>query len=231
MLKVKKGGLLFKTDWVYDDEKEEGSYVDTEVSKHFLRHLWDSCELEEGVTIRDIAKLLSNIDSVLLSVVFSDWIEEYVELILQSKKSIPDYARCVELYWWFDKSEEDVHYGSGFPSCHIIGNPQTKAEYYCDGSDSTEIIKDPAYGVSGEMADEYADLPIELREKVDFYSSGFGKNCKVEYSTKLDYSLGHIIKSIFWELSFHGSPKQAEIFTKDIKEQVVGVSKIMKDKS
>ena len=53
-LQIRKGGKLFETKWIYDKEKKEGHYEDRDVTDHAYRFLFDICDLEEGITLKDM---------------------------------------------------------------------------------------------------------------------------------------------------------------------------------
>lgn len=114
-LKIVKGGKLIETKWVYDKVKDEGSYVKKDVTDQAIRLLFDKCELDKGITLRDVLLLL-NTELEIFNAVFGNWCKEFVTEGLNGAKSDDNHAKGIdylELYWHFDVNQEWEPYPDG----------------------------------------------------------------------------------------------------------------------
>ena len=222
MLKINKGGILTETKWVWDEEKDVGSYVTTDVTDVAIRSMWDCCELADDVVLQDIFLLL-NTELDIFDAMIGNWCREIVTEGLKAPK-IPDLTdgmEFLELYWmydlckkWIDDKELDEYelVGNSFPGFHGWGVwPMDKD---CGVPEAVQ----GGYGVSFTPANELALYPLRLnkllsitcdeddRKNINFPNPGF--------------TLGNILYGIIWELSFHGGPTSRDEQSEQLKAMV-----------
>lgn len=181
---IKPGGELYRVDWVYDEEKDEGGYVETKLDNHLhVTYLfYPTCELD-GVTLRDIFLLLDK-NVTFYRVVFGNWLDEYIEEGLSQGEECEE-VEYLELYRIVEKWDDGTESYIAFTG---VGN-------------------DMNYGVSASPANEYADKPLR-----------FGRTYICDKSNEEEwqkwppapFTLGEILHSIIWELSFYGPPKKRD---------------------
>ena len=111
-LRITKGGKLIETRWVYDEGKSEGDYKKVDVSDQAIRLLYSYCDLEEGVTLKDVFLLLnSEID--VFDAVIGNWCKELVTEGL-TKPAKPydltneEAVEFLELKWSFTQDKHDT---------------------------------------------------------------------------------------------------------------------------
>ena len=119
-LTIIKGGKLIERYWNYDRKNKKGSYKEREIKKIYPQHLHDkTCRVGEGVTLKDLFKLMSK-SIEYWHLLVGNWCDEFVKEGLQKsskKESVMDY---MELYWHpikevYPKSEEFMmHYRMDF---------------------------------------------------------------------------------------------------------------------
>lgn len=224
-LKILKNGILEETYWHFDEAKDEGSYLTKDVTTEAVSRLFDACELDKDVTLRDVCKLIDKANRVIMGAVLKDWVPEYVDAVLKAPTGFVSSLAYIELYWYGWRHEKSDLLDMSFPQCHGIGKPETKRSYYgefgCGDEDNLdEMIESPAYGISMTSADELADIPIKLNTKTEF---GYEFKNK-EYTGEIGFSLGHILKGIFWELSFCGGPGSGESQLEMLKERIAEIN-------
>lgn len=227
MLRISKGGKLIENEWVYDKEKEEGSYVDFDRTENAIRHLFDACELEEGITLKDVFLLL-NTELDIFDSVLGNWCKEIVTEGLSKEPKIydlsvysPDQIEYLELYFTpgYESYEgKDSFYGFSRPDFHGVGVVlQEEKDFYKKG----ERIP---WGISFTPANELINIPVKLNKEFTIYHSILSKP---EYDGSPDfgvikrfnnpqYTLGHILNGIIWEMSFYGGPETRDGFNKEL---------------
>lgn len=234
VLTLKKGGKLIQTKWVYDDLTEEGEYKDFDVTDKALGHIREACELEEGVTLKDLFLLIQP-DLDVFQVIFQNWIKEYVTYGLNNPGQLagtydPEEIEYLELYWdlYFDS---EALYGHSRPSFHGVGYELRENLYW--KQDGSEELGEPQWqqgeripwGLMGSNLLSYINKPLKLNNKLTIYDdnldgdpSTYGK-VLAEYPNPT-YTLFNIIEGIFWEISFHGGPSESTQFSKELKQAV-----------
>lgn len=232
VLILKKGGKLIQTKWVYDDLTEEGEYRDFDVTDKAMVYIREVCELEEGVTLKDLFILLKP-DLAILQDIFQNWLKEYVEYGLNNPGKPagtydPDKMEYLELYWdlYFDS---EALYGHTRPSFHGVGYELREDQYeQYGGSEEPKTLtwskgERINWGFMGSDLLNFINKPLKLNNKFTIYDdnldgdpSTYGK-VLAEYSNPT-YTLFNIIEGVFWELSFHGGPSESKKFAEEVRE-------------
>lgn len=225
-MEIRKGGNLVQTKWIYDEKKDVGSYQDIDRTDQAIQYLFERCELEEGVILKDVFLLLnSNIKC--FDAVIGNWCEEIVTEGLTGGstpynlgKYDPNQIEYLELYYSPQKVKEDgITQIVGFlrPDFHGVGvilQEDSDSETYKKGDRIN-------WGLSLSSADTLVNIPLKLNKKLivlDYMEDQRGKEKVIGDFDNPEYELGNILYSIIWELSFHGSPKDREKFGKTLLE-------------
>lgn len=236
-LEIRKGGKLVETKWVYDDVAEVGAYHEFDRTDKVFRYLWDICELEEGVTLKDIFLLL-NTDLDIFDVIIGNWCKDIVtEGLTQPEKPYdlskydPEQIEYLELYYTPEYS--DNKYGTHIYGFHrpdfggvgVVLQNDGDMEYYKKGDRIS-------WGICMTPTNELINIPVKLSDKFDICHDILNKEVKrgeaypppIASFKNPEYTLGCILHGIIWELSFHGGPEKRDGFkdhlnkiTEDIK--------------
>ena len=100
---LKPGPVLIWREWVYDEAKEEGSWVDSNVTSFSHEYLFETITVDDGVLLADIFRLLDAVP-ILTSIFRRDFSEE---LLIEAQKGVspsvtsgysPEGIEYLELY-------------------------------------------------------------------------------------------------------------------------------------
>lgn len=233
-LTIKKGGKLVETKWVFDEKADEGSYQDFDKTDSALRYLFDTCELEEDVTLKDIFLLL-NTELVLFDAVIGNWCKEIVtEGLTQPGKPYdlskydPEQIEYLELGYTPEysknKDEGTCLYGFTRPDFGGVG-----VELKNDGDmEHWEKGQRVSWGISLTPANELINIPVKLSKEFTVYPSILNEDwdSRTRMQNPLakfenpQYTLGNILHGIIWEMSFHGGPDSRQGFKESLDAQV-----------
>jgi hypothetical protein len=236
-LQLVSGGKLLRTDWVYDEEKGEGSNVTTEIAEgQEISFLFDAVELASDLKLNDLFILLKQ-NPLLLAIYRRDWakefLEEYERISSTAKPYTGEYdpkeVEYLELYWQWDKNSstgeiQGIHrlnfHGIGFE----LREDQMQDSYvtYRKGQRIN-------WSISFSPLQELINLPLRLNPKVlicedDSDSPNFMKT--IDETTRIpNPMLGQVLEGILWELSFHGSPEDKLEAKAELDERITEVKK------
>ena len=209
-LVLKKDGKLIKTEWVYDNEKEEGSYVDSDVTDKGFFHLQDECTLDSDVTLKDIFLLL-NSELDLYDSVLRIWTKELVKEGLSGSPIKETEIEYLELYYHleYNRIEENQPFrldGLKHPDFHGVGKILEEDHDFCKKGERIP------YSLSFQSTLNLIDLPVKLRHEVEVYEDDYTQKTYkpptplIKFS-HVPYTLFNILYGIMWELSFFGAPE------------------------
>lgn len=233
-LRIKKGGKLVETKWVYDHAKQEGEYQDFDRTSTAVRHMFEQCELEEGVTLKDIFLLL-NSELEVFDAVIGNWCQEIVTEGLTQPAKPYDLTdeEAVEFLdlrwdWYYDDASQygPSFYGHGRPNLGGTGIARTKVKYFDwnDKNGNPEVeynIGDRTpWAISFTPANELINVPVRLMNEAVVYDDNTDKGFDVQNKTGYGFpiatyknptfTLGNILYGIIWELSFFGGPDKRQ---------------------
>ena len=218
MLTIEKGGLLLKTEWKYDSEKENGEYITFRPKNPSFCYLMEECELADDIILKDILLLL-NKELDFYSVLLGNWVDEIVAEGLKPPTESVFEIDYLELYWLLNKcTDEGIRSLDGhfFPALRGWGNYDNSGEK-------------GGIAIGTLPVNSLAYLPLKLKKEAIIYH----ENLDAEWTTieelkkqqddpvvidKCPYSLLHILYGIVWELSFFGPPEVRNNKVKDLKE-------------
>lgn len=210
MLKLKPEGILTNTKWVYDEETEKGSYVETDISNQLISWLLEPVELDPDLRLRDLFALLARNDAAL--VVFRrDWaneyVAEYVRVLDQAAPYTGEYdpegIEYLELYRTWEIEDGN-----------LIG--PNRLDFHGVGYELQEDVKDGDYvtfqkgrrinwAIDFSPLADLLNLPLRLNPEIKVFENY--KATGAEYKMP-DALLADVIRGVLWELSFHGGPTE-----------------------
>jgi|CXWL01.1.fsa_nt_gi hypothetical protein len=244
-MKLKKGGELWY--FSHDRDAEDGGGW-RNVTKNAFQHLFDECDLEDGVTLRDIF-LLARENMWILEPVIGNWIKEIVaEGLDNPSKTVFEYdpyqCEYLELYWHLRQSTHDysgsiektfsgTHFpdfgGTGYEIKETFKEENSGFEYLAGTRISMAIDFSPTPGL--------IDLPVKLNRDCRIYDEDYTKPVETRYNKEeggyptiykadgMQFTLGHILQGIFWELSFCGGPEDRDAKAKELKDTIARIDR------
>lgn len=238
-LVITKDSKLIETKWVYDKVKEEGSYIDFDRTDKALKYIWDNCELEEGVTLRNIFELI-NTEIDIFDAIIGNWCKEIVtEGLTGTPKKVGTYdPEAIE----YLQVGTNIHYDDGSqygPTFYGYARAdfggvgyelkEDKLFDWIDKDTGLPAVEWPKgeripWGISFTPANELIDLPVKLDTVARVYNDNHEDkknyhNLLAEYKGAT-YTLGNILYGIIWEMSFHGGPDKRDAVGADLKQTV-----------
>jgi hypothetical protein len=227
-LTLKPGGTLDNVRWIYDVAKEEGSYVAFDVTDRGCEFLMDNVTLQDGVRLLDIFKLLQK-NKIIQTVFKRDWAADYVEEAIKHavKPYNGNYAddgiEFLELYSiWERNSATGELSGLNRLNLHGIGFTLINDIHQYGTLMHAKQSRIP-WSVSFCPIADILDIPIKFNPNVMVCE---GDTNSATYGTVLEKlitslpTLGQVIHAIFWELSFHGGPKETSEYASRLKAEM-----------
>lgn len=204
--KITKKGLM-SVRWNSKKEKE-----DVFVAKHPIIHINHTCEIEDGVRLIDIMrivakdKLLAQFISFYSDINHIDEFHKELEIKYDIKETECDYLEIYrtgdpydgELYSWVD-----FHGVKAKEKCKHCNKKK-----WPDHGHYVSYSYTPIY--------QYAKMPIKLNERYiirDFTAD------KILLDIKQKFTFIEILHAIYYDISFHGGPKDRDNFLKEIKSR------------
>lgn len=207
--------LTLKKDGLYNDKNEK-------VANNIHIYLNEYIKLED-ITLRDFVNLLYKDRKVLeliyqYTCFFKQWITFLYKLPKYTKQSKMEYSEISRTLVIDNKNELINEF-----VFHMVSKPLKKDEdWYKKGNRVS-------YGFLGtEMIREIIDLPLKFLIKNNFQIEKNKPEFNVEnivYEEK-SIKLNDFIYGIFYELSFHGSPKDKDEFAGTVRDHM---KKVIKD--
>ena len=206
-LRLKHGGKLVLTRWVYDKAAEKGEYQSQDVTQQCMRFLFEPIQLGSKVQLRDLF-LLAQIHQTEISSLFGLWSPQFIaEALTPHMPSALELGRdaldYVEVYHVFEETETLLE-GVTRPYFHGVGIQQPAD--YTDGSVLWKKGERIPWSLSFSKVWQFVDLPLRINSRSVL--------CRQD-GTTIDLpapriTLGSLIHAIFWELSFYGPPKKRD---------------------
>jgi hypothetical protein len=210
-----KNGLI-----AFDWSPEKREYLPEEPDERGnIVNLRSRCEIEPGTTLGDIFKAVET-DFILKSTIaFYSWcapIDEFHEAAKKPKPEKIDGVKIVELVL---EGYAEVH------SARKTKKYESKARFESPYLHFGGVGDDgERYSVSCTPMNELADVPVRLVETVEFrkdYSEKpFGEE-PLEYC----WSLLDVLDAIYYDISFHGGPKENEEFIEMLHDRLDEINK------
>jgi hypothetical protein len=209
MLEIRRNGKLIETYWHYDKQVKQGEHRERDVTSSAIRRLFEPCQLEEGILLKDVLMLLDS-NLLVFDAVLGNWCQALVEEGLrgQTPSKAENQVEYLELYWhWqLDNDNENSLHGYEFPQLHGVGFKHDYDQIDSYGNLTCKAGERINYAVEMSSVNELAVIPIRLRHAISI-TSWDPENPETKITDNGSFTLGHILYGILWELSFFGSPE------------------------
>lgn len=207
---IKRTGIYAKS-WVYDEKREEGSYVVVPIKPDgILQELHSSVEeVEEGFTLRDYFKLILKYKMlILLDSFFPSFLTEY--------------KRCPKKGCYEDDMPSLVLQNT--ISVELKGGKVDCIENWFHFNGSRIDPKEPTWAIEFTPLHKLLDTPLKI-EKTSVYITrfrGYKVTSTQEYiNPEIEYiSLFSFVTEPIWELSFCGEPRSRDEKKKELDDSV-----------
>lgn len=200
-LEIALGGRLLNHEW----NSEQAAVTSNDVTDRAPSLIFHDCRLAGGATLRDVFLLLqSSLDT--FDTVLGNRCAEFVRdgLTPGARRQTNGRIQFLELYWQMSVHSDDATgrttiAGYAFPHFHGIGSEREQ------------------WDLSLMTCAELADLPVRLRAGLEIHVDRQDSlEDRVDYYDQCEYTLGHILHGIMWELSFHGPPARRDATTREL---------------
>jgi hypothetical protein len=229
-LTLKPEGRLIRTQWVYDEEAEAGSYVDSDVSDQLMSYLMEAVKLDPELRLRDLFMLLERNPAV-LDVFRRDWGAQFVAEYQRVRNTATPYTgeydadgiEYLELYSIWE-IEDGVLCGTDHLDFHGVGyelQDNVMQGEYVMHSKGTRIN----WAIDFSPLSELLNLPLRLNPEI-VVCQGV-KDVAAKYTVNR-VLLAQVIRGVLWELSFHGGPKDAAEAAAEMQNRVQDVEEAVK---
>src|SRR5262252_1278049 len=202
--KIEKDGI-----WSYKWDRDAREY-----KKRKPKYVWTllrcSCEIEEGVTLRDIFEAVEGFPELKEFISQYSWcghIDDFHEDARKSIFKLPDQEApldYLEIHW-----HASTHHYKGKNSIDL--NPDFHGIGRADDHGFT------CYSVSYSPMWELAHLPEKLNTTVEIYRPHTGPP-KLLFVGERDFSLLDILDAIYDDISFMGGPADNAAFLEEMKD-------------
>jgi len=219
-MKISKGGKLLATVW---DKKQK---QDVDITNQLFDKLYDHCEIEDGVLLKDIFILVNAHTNTLSGLLTQSptWLKEIIDeglnSTIQSKNDSKiewlELSHCAEINNYYDKNRKDL---DDYVSFNGVGDPPDEEHYK-----NWPVGQKERYALDFSPAYELINFPLKLNKNCKIYD-----NCKVskkEYKHEVvlevnrEFKLIDILRAIFWEMSFMGGPKDRDVKSVEIMKSI-----------
>jgi len=194
--------------WNPDIKQEEIKEVDPE---ELFGCLWDTVEFQGVITLRRIFELV-DVDPELWESTIQENILPLLEEMKQPLKQdvVRDGMDCLQIYWSAERQimEKNTEF-SLWPSFHGYGDYIPSEDDQSPHKEGDKI----GYAVEFSPVNQLAEYPIELLTIVEVIKKDYDNLDAPEETLDLGhkpFTLLDIMKAIFWELTFAGTPDQRD---------------------
>lgn len=188
-------------------------------TKYPIQHINSSCEIEEGITLKDIMSLVAN-DKMLTkfvafysSVNHIDEFHEELNTKCNKKEMDCDY---LEVHRVGDLFESELNCWT-----EVSGVNTKETCKYCNDVEWPDHKHYISYSYTPLY--KYAMLPVKIDKR--FIVRDFKKK-KILLNVTQDFTLIDILHAIYFDISFHGGPKDRDKFSRSLKRQVKKLDKL-----
>jgi hypothetical protein len=202
VVEIRKGGELFYTDW------EDGEWIETNVTETINNHLFDPCYFADDLILKDIFDVVEpNIDLFKIMMPY----EQIDKIITESKTACsPENNEKQDislLLGWCVEHEKEFKELAVHTTFDGVTHEDREQEIEGD-------IGNGRIGLDFLPANHLIDCEIRQNTRFDVWGGiGYGIEVSKEPLMRLDcksFTLLEVIYGIFFELSFHGPPRERE---------------------
>ncbi len=202
-VKITKNGLI-----PYNWNPDLQDYLPAEpeeVSFHLLR---SKCVIEEKVTLGDILNIVDQDELLKSFISMYSWCGVIDELHEEAKLPVEPLVNDEPLIELLIESYGEIHGPFDFEK-ELTDMDQFEG---VDLNFSANDAKGVSWSISCTPLTQISNLPVKLVELCKF-----SKDHEPLFTTRCHYSLLEVLDCIYWEISFHGGPKEKAEFINGLK--------------
>lgn len=190
-------------------------------ASHFLMQ---NVSLSPSVKLKDIF-IFTMRHAHIVEPVIGNWCLEYSlagleDIKVHNNQYDANGIEYLELYWIISTSRkkvDGVHEIYGIDKMHFHGvGFELQEDVENMGKKGSRIN----WGIGLGKVNEISDLPLKIKNDLILAGEEDFSHKKAKKFAAPETSLLNIIHSVFWELSFHGSPASAQMTAQDLKQRV-----------
>ena len=215
-LMLRKDGMLVRYRW---DDGQRREYIGRDVTKEAYRHMDRHVVFDGDVRLSSVFEMVRRSDPEIFDAVVTDGfvlpqIRNYERLkasdgILKYDPDAYDNEKIdyLEILRFASVDEENKELsGLSRPDFHGVG-VELREEY-----DMFQIGDRIPFGVEFCPQEEILDIPLRMNRKIILQRVGKAGNALKGDAEELSmgFTLGDVVRAIFWELSFLGAPEDVE---------------------
>lgn len=218
-LALKAGPLLAHCSYATGEHQED------DVTAQASLFLFSPVRVEEGVRLRDVLLLLAA-DRRLCEVFARDWAQELLAEALRAPEEPQKTDQEIEYLELRQQWHQDTSTGEIQPMHRLdlrgVGVVQ-KEDCYEHGVLVCKAGERFSWGVSLSPLGELLHLPIRICPEVAVFEDNIDS---VNYAKQIGkarhegVTLGQLLHSVLWELSFHGAPEDREAVKNELVTQM-----------
>jgi len=180
----------------WDNESQQHIEEEVQAGKSFISQLREATTIDPDVTLSDIFRAVESDTKLKEFLGPYSWcdMDAYHQEIKRPTSGKCDDLKCIEITSYFEARLGD----EGQIVLGIQGV----------GHDST------VWGIDFTPINELANTLVRLNSSLDYYVEGESKDMGYHYC----YSLLDILDTIYFEISFHGKPKDRDAVAESLKE-------------
>lgn len=199
---------------------EVGQYVEKPI-KEVLAILRVNCHIDAGVTVWDIFRAVDQHPKLKEFIGCWAWCDVdafHREAAIDPEKPCDlDYIEISKYFSWHDAPKYDLFDGGENLDCSGRGKPQ--GETHRDPSPDGTI----SWGIDFTPVNELRHLPVKLAPKMKIQKEGDGQGTPwLENVGEAEcyYTLLDVLGELYYEISFHGSPKDRDERSAELRQAV-----------
>lgn len=230
---ISKNGRLLEKKSKYNEDLDKVVYTTKDITKLAPKYLFEECTIASDATLKDIFLILNkNLD--IFDTIIGNWTKELVTEGLNNTatpytgKYNPDGIEYLELYKASEYNKSCKEFYS-HTDLHGIGFKLKADKLFSWGEVEWKKGTRINWSLSFLKPNEIINIPIKLNTTLTVINGDINHG---KYHDKLaeyqgvTYTLGEILYSIMWELSFFGGPSsrdskkgELDVITKEIKSK------------
>ena len=222
-IRITKGGKLVAEVW------ENRQKQDVDITNELYDHLFNVCHVDDDVVLKDLLLLVKDWCQVLSPITTSSpvWLKELVDEGLNKPfRREGDSVKHLELSWGSEvrQYKNEPKHLEEWVSFDGIGDPPEGDESYKNWPAGQPVN----YALDFSPVDTLSELPVRLNRTIKIYDE---TNKKVSYPPPIlieaekEFRLADILRGVFWELSFHGSPSSRDERSEELDQRMDEIEK------
>ena len=142
-IKIVHKGKLISKKWVYDDKKEEGEYVVSDVSKYSSFYLFEECSIAQDVVLKNIFILVKSSIKIYKAILGTS-VVEVIDEGLKPFEGADEEIEYLLLSWNIDYDKKGkIFHGNILPDFSGVGKEPDRIRYALEYSPANKLANLP----------------------------------------------------------------------------------------